>query len=155
MARGQGAAGHHGAEAARRLTLLVHDRLQAEAALAVEAELGLSILLAASAELVRFVGPGYLVALGRLVGRPIALDCGAEPGTALAALRAGARVLVLHPAAPRRDAVEQIARRLGAELRPSLPAPVLALAPGEDAAAVLRARLDGGAGPSSPRPRLV
>lgn len=155
MARGQGTSGYHGAEAAHRLTLLVHDRLQAEAALEAEAELGLAVLLAASAELVRFVGPGCLVALGRLVGRPITIDCGAEPGTALSALRAGARSLVLQSSSPGRAAIEQIAHRLGAELLSTLRAPVLALEPGEDAAVALRAYILGSAGPSSPRPRLV
>ncbi len=45
-----------------------------------------------------------------------ALDCGNAPGFALSALRAGARLLVLDPAAPAFPAVSAAAEELGAEL---------------------------------------
>ncbi len=45
-----------------------------------------------------------------------ALDCGGAPGFALSALRAGARLLVLDPAAPAFPAVAAAAAEAGAEL---------------------------------------
>ncbi len=45
-----------------------------------------------------------------------ALDCGAAPGFALSALRAGARLLVLDPAAPAFSAVAAAAAEAGATL---------------------------------------
>lgn len=149
MAGREGAPGDRGARPAR-LTVLVHDRPQAEAALALEAELGLAVTLAASHALTRFAGVGYLVALGELVGRPILVDCGDEPGTALEALRAGVRALVLRDAPAQIGKLRDIARQLGAEVLDELPSPVIALAPGEDAAARLRALFaPTGPGPSS------
>lgn len=139
MARGQGAAGHPGAPPAPRLTLLVHDRVQGEAALALETELGLALELSTPPGLAAMAGVGYCVALEELLGRPLWIDCGAEPGTALAALRAGARRILLRGAPATFGKVADIAAQLGAVLRDRPPEPVLALAPGEDAAAALRA----------------
>jgi hypothetical protein len=50
-----------------------------------------------------------------------ALDCGDAPGFALAALRAGARLLVLDPAAPAFPAVAAAAAEAGAEVWPGRP----------------------------------
>lgn len=50
-----------------------------------------------------------------------ALDCGNAPGFALAALRAGARLLVLDPVVPAFPAVASAAAELGAEVWPERP----------------------------------
>jgi hypothetical protein len=49
------------------------------------------------------------------------LDCGDAPGFALAALRAGARLLVLDPAVPAFGAVAAAAAEIGAEVWPERP----------------------------------
>lgn len=143
MARGQGAAGDPGARAASgltpRLTVAVHDLLQARAALAAAEELGLEVELATAPGLAAFAGVGFCVALGELVGRPILVDCGAETGTALAALRTGARRVLLRGAPAVRGKLADIAAQLGAELLAEAPPPLLTVAPGEDAAAALAA----------------
>lgn len=144
MARGQGAAGDPGARAASgltpRLTVAVHDLLQARAALAAAEELGLEVELATAPGLAAFAGVGFCVALGELVGRPILVDCGAEPGTALAALRTGAHRVLLRGAPAVRGKLADIAAQLGAELAAEAPSPILVLAPGEDPAPALRTR---------------
>lgn len=50
-----------------------------------------------------------------------ALDCADAPGSALAALRAGARLLVLDPAAPAFPAVTAAAAEVGAAVWPARP----------------------------------
>lgn len=143
MARGQGAAGGPGARAAPRLTgrltVAVHDLAQARAALAAAEELGLEVELATAPGLAAFAGVGFCVALGELVGRPILVDCGAQPGSALAALRMGARRVLLRGAPAVRGKLADIAAQSGAELLAEAPPPLLVPAPGEDAAAALAA----------------
>jgi hypothetical protein len=132
-------------------TVAVHDLAQARAALEAAGELGLSITLVTAPGLVAMAGVGFCVALEEALGRPLLIDCGSEPGTALAALRAGARRLVLAGAPAARGKLEDIARQLGACLLAAPPAPLLTLAPGEDPRAALRRLLAGPAGcdPSS------
>jgi hypothetical protein len=143
MARGQGAAGDPGTRAAPRLTprptVSVHDLVQARAALAAAGELGLEVELATAPGLASLAGVGFCVALGELAGRPILVDCGDAPGTALAALRAGARRVLLRGAPAARGKLADIAAQQGAELLAAPPGPLLALAPGEDPAPALRA----------------
>ncbi len=143
MARGQGAAGGPGARATPRLTarvtVAVHDLLQARAALAAAEELGLGIELATAPGLAAFAGVGFCVALGELIGRPILVDCGAEPGTALAALRTGARRVLLRGAPAVQGKLADIVAQSGAVLLAEPPTPLLTLAPGEDPAAALAA----------------
>jgi|DewCreStandDraft_4_1066084.scaffolds.fasta_scaffold00035_264 hypothetical protein len=181
MARGQGTAGDRGAQAAlrpaepgaprelgrneaaesggdatrpgrARLTVAIHDRLQGEAVLARAAALGLEVELATAPGLATFAGVGFCVALAHRLGRPLLIDCGEEPGTALAALRAGARRVLVQGVPGVEGALSDIARRLGAELSTRPPSPLLVLAPGEDPAADLFGTLDHGCarGPSSP-----
>ncbi len=139
MAGGQGAAG--GGRAAPALIVAVHDLAQARAALAAAAELGIEIDLATAPGLAGFAGVGFCVALEQALDRPLWIDCADEPGTALAALRAGARRVLVAGAPAARGALVDIARQLGAELCVGPPAPRLVLAPGEDAPATVRAAL--------------
>lgn len=113
---------------------------------------GLSVQLVSAPGLARFAGAGFCVALERLLGRPLLIDCADEPGLALAALRAGARRVLVRGAPGVEGALFDIARRLGAELATRPPSPLLVLAPGEDAAAALGRTVGPGCarGPSSP-----
>jgi len=173
MARGQGAARDRGpppslsgpageperepggtvaeGEPAPALTVAVHDLAQARAALEAAGELGVPIALVTAPGLVAMAGVGFCVALEEALGRPLLIDCGSEPGTALAALRAGARRLLLAGAPAARGKLEDIARQLGACLLAAPPAPLLTLAPGQDPRAALRRVLAAPAGrdPSS------
>jgi len=70
-----------------------------------------------------FLGPGAWRALVALApGYPDALCCGDAAGDALAALRAGCRVLVLEAACPAFAAVAGAAAEVGAVLLPARPA---------------------------------
>lgn len=144
--------GAAGTPATRLVSVAIHDLAQGRAVLAATATLGLSVELVSAPGLARFAGAGFCVALERLLGRPLLIDCGDEPGTALAALRAGARRVLVRGVPGVEGALRDIARRLGAELSTRPPSPLLVLAPGEDAAAALGRRLGHGCtcDPSSP-----
>jgi hypothetical protein len=62
--------------------VVVHDRVQAEAALAAAAELGCAIWLRSAPDAAGYAGVGYLKALGDLVGHEIVVDCGDDAGSA-------------------------------------------------------------------------
>jgi hypothetical protein len=98
--------------------VVVHDRAQAEAAI-VAAGAGSVLLLSAPAA-AGFLGPAWFAAI---VGghAPAALDCGADPGHALAALRAGVTLLVLAPEVPAFAAVAAAAAECGAALLTARP----------------------------------
>jgi len=134
-----------------RFCVGVHDLVQARAALEAAGELGLSITLVTAPGLVAMAGVGFCVALEEALGRPLLIDCGSEPGTALAALRAGARHLLLSDAPAARSKIEDVARQLGADVLAHPPAPCLFLAAGEDPHAALRRALavPAGCDPSS------
>lgn len=144
--------GAAGTPATRLVSVAIHDLAQGRAVLAAAAALGLSVELVSAPGLARFAGPGFCVALERLLGRPLLIDCADEPGTALAALRAGARRVLVRGVPGVEGALSDIARRLGAELATRPPSPLLVLPPGEDAAAALGRTLGPGCarGPSSP-----
>jgi len=150
MARGQGTTGDR--RPAPALTVAIRDRFEGEAVLAAAAALGLEIVLVTAPGLARFAGAGFCAALSEVLGRPVGVDCGREPGLALAALRAGAPCVRLEAPAALFARVADIARQLGAELVREWPEPTLRLAPGETPPAALRrAAAERGAGePSSP-----
>ena len=138
MARGQDAAGRGGLGGeltAERVAVLVHDRLEAEAALALAAEAGLEVELVMP---VGLAGPAFAKALEELLGHPITAWCDDRPGLALEALRVGLRDLVLEDAAtaPR---LADIAGQQGAGLRTALPTPLYRSSP--DGCGLLRAAL--------------
>jgi len=104
----------------------VHGLRDAEAALAAAGPAGVLLLSAPGAA--GFAGPEWFLALTaeaarRHPGRPWAamLDCADRPGTALAALRAGARWIALDGASPAFAAVAAAAAEVGARLLPAAP----------------------------------
>jgi hypothetical protein len=153
MAGGQGAAGGGGAGAAlRRLAVIVHDRAQAEAALALEASHGVDVLLLTAPGAARYLGVGYLEALGRRLGRDILVDCGDEAGVAMAGLRAGLRRLLFRGPAETLGRLQAMAVQQGASVVGEVGRPVLVLAPGEAPVRGLSSRPPSCAGPC-PAPR--
>jgi hypothetical protein len=114
--------------------VVVHDAAGARAALALAAPRGVLLLSAPGAA--GSLGAAWFLALVRRAaadaapGAPphwAALDCADDPGPALAALRAGARLLVLDPACPAFAAVAAAAAEAGATVWPARPAPALDL----------------------------
>lgn len=138
----------------------VHGLGQAEAALGSAGPRGVLLLSARGAA--GHAGAGWFLALVGLaaerhpgVRHAAALDCADAGGVALAALRAGARILVLERACPTFGAVASAAAEAGALLLPERP-PSLDLA-GFDArrrrdVAALRAWLATEAPQASPKP---
>ena len=106
--------------------MTVHSLAGAAAALAAAGPRGVLLLSAPGAA--GFAGPAWFLALvaeaARLhpgVAHRAALDCADAAGTALAALRAGARLIVLDGACPAFGAVAGAADELGAEVWPTRP----------------------------------
>lgn len=112
--------------------VVVHGAGQAEAALTAADARGVLLLSAPGAG--SFAGAAWFVALVRTaaarhpaVRHQAALDCADAAGTALAALRDGARIIVLDGACPAFPAVAAAAEEAGATLLPARP-PALDLA---------------------------
>jgi hypothetical protein len=128
--------------------VVVHHLEQARGALAAAAEMGCAIRLRSAPGAAAYAGVGYLEALGKAVGHEILIDCGDDPGIAMAALRAGCRRLAFSGAAATARRLGEMAEQAGAILVHERSAPdALELAPDDDAAAMVRARLQPG-GPS-------
>lgn len=107
--------------------VVVHALDQACAALAAAGPAGVLLLSAPAAG--GFAGPGWFLALVAAarqrhagVACAAALDCADAPGSALAALRAGLRVVVLDGGCPAFAAVAGAAEQAGAVLLPARPA---------------------------------
>ena len=108
--------------------VVVHAAAEAEAALALAGPRGVLLLSAPGAAC--SMGAAWFLALVRQaataaapgVAHAAALDCGDAPGHALAALRAGARLLILDPACPAFAAVAAAAGEAGAAVWPGRPA---------------------------------
>ncbi len=98
----------------------VHGLAQARAAVAAAGPRGVLLLSARGAG--GFAGaPWFLGVVGAAGGSVAALDCADAPGAALAALRAGARIVVLDAACPAFAAVAAAAGEAGALLLPERP----------------------------------
>ena len=117
-----------GAEAGQRRApaVVVHRLAEAAAALAAAGPGG--VLLASAPGAAGSLGAPWFLALVRAaaaahpgVPHQALLDCADAPGLALAALRDGARLLVLDPACPAFAQVAAAAASLGAELLPDRP----------------------------------
>ncbi len=111
----------------RSPAVTVHALAQAEAALAAARPAGVMLLSAPGAAV--FAGPAWFLALAAEaarrrpgVGCIVALDCADAAGTALAAIRAGARTVILDGASPAFAAVAAAAAEAGACLLPERPA---------------------------------
>ena len=107
--------------------MTVHALPQAEAALAAAGPRGVLLLSAPGAA--GFAGPAWFLALVAQAARShpgvpfdAALDCADAPGTALAAIRAGARLIVLDGACPGFAAVAGAAAEAGASILAGRPA---------------------------------
>lgn len=107
--------------------MVIHALDQAEAALDSAGPRGVLLLSAPAAGV--FAGPGWFLALVaearlRHPGVPCAaaLDCADAAGSALAALRAGVRIIVLDGRCPAFPAVAGAAAEAGARLLPGRPA---------------------------------
>lgn len=106
--------------------VVVHALHQAQAALAAAGPRGVLLLSAPGAG--GFAGPGWFLALVAEARRlhadvrcTAALDCADAPGSALAALRAGVRVIVLDGNSPAFGAVAAAAAEWGAAVLPVRP----------------------------------
>ena len=104
-----------------RRRVIIHSLAQAQAALAAAAELGVPVTLESAPAAGGYAGPGWWRALidAARAAHPAAdvstvLDCGEEPGTALAALRAGVPRIRFTGAAETRERLAAIAERRGA-----------------------------------------
>jgi hypothetical protein len=123
---------------------VVHHLDQARAALAAAAELGCAVVLRSAPGAAGYAGVGYLKALGDEVGHELLIDCGADPGLVMAALRTGCRRIVFSGSAEVGRRLADMAAQLGAALVVEAHAPdVIMLQPEDDAAAILRARAAG------------
>lgn len=112
--------------------VIVHAPAQAEAALAAAGPRGVLLLSAPGAA--GSLGAAWFLALVARAAQAwpgaqywAALDCGDAPGHALAAIRAGARLLILDPGCPAFPAVAAAATEAGARIWPKRP-PALDLA---------------------------
>lgn len=104
----------------------VHALAQAEAALAAAGTAGVTLLSAPGAA--GFLGPSWFLAMTAEAGRrhpgtawEAVLDCADAAGTALAAIRAGARSVILAGGAPGFAAVAAAAAEAGVDLRHGRP----------------------------------
>ena len=130
--------------------VVVHDRAQAEAALAVADELDCEIWLRSAPDAAAYAGVGYLKALGDALGYEIVVDCGDDAGIVMAALRAGARRLAFSGPAAVSQRLGEVAAALGAWYRHETQAPaVLHLSPEDDVRSRCRAWLHDAPHPGS------
>jgi hypothetical protein len=100
--------------------ILVRDWKQTEAALRAARASGTAPVLLTPEDAASFYGAGYLGALQERareefpdVAFTLIVDCGDEPGYALACLRAGVRTISM---AEHNEKIADIARQMGAEL---------------------------------------
>jgi hypothetical protein len=122
--------------------IVIHDLEQARAALTAATELGCAIRLRSAPSAAAYAGVGYLKALGEAVGCDLLIDCGDVPGIVMAALRTGCRRLSFSGSADAARRLGEMAAQAGAVLTHETATPeVLELAPEDDAAAMVRARM--------------
>jgi hypothetical protein len=114
--------------------VVVHDRAQAEGALAAAEELGCAIWLRSAPDAAAYAGVGYLKALGDALGHEILVDCGDDAGLVMAALRTGCRRLAFSGPAAVSQRLAEMAVEVGAWYRHEAKAPqLLCLSPDDDA----------------------
>jgi hypothetical protein len=137
--------------------IIVHSPGDARAALAAAAALGVPVTLASAAGAGAYAGPRWFLALVAAAARefPAArydavLDCADEPGTVLAALRAGCKRVVFSGAAGSRRKLAEIAAAMGAAIEGEGAETTLDLLNHRDPAAACRAFL---AAPQALSPR--
>jgi hypothetical protein len=122
--------------------VVVHDLAQARGALAAAAACGVRIELRSAPEAAGYAGVGYLKSLGALAGQELVIDCGDDPGLAMAALRTGCRRLAFAGAPETARRLGEMAEQVGASLVHETGfRAALVLAPEDDAARACRAWL--------------
>jgi len=130
--------------------IVIHSLAHARIALAAAAEVGVPVTLVSAPGGAAFVGAAVFremvaEAIRETPGVAVTalLDCGAEPGLALNALRHGLKAIRLRAGPEATAAVADIAGRMGACLDPDPAAPALDLLDRRDAEAACRAWLRG------------
>ena len=130
--------------------LIVHSLEQAEAAVAAAAALGRTATIESAAGAGTYAGPLWFKALIEEACRahpsaPVTavLDCAAEAGTAMAALRAGLRRVRFTGDEETRQRLQEIAAASGAAVEGASAEPALDLLAERDPAAAARAFLAG------------
>ncbi|MGA2087346.1 MAG: hypothetical protein ABSG66_00355 [Stellaceae bacterium] len=131
--------------------IVVHSLDQARAALAAAASLKRPVVLASGPGAGCYAGPSWFKALAALAqdSYPEAqmesvLDCGADSGVALAALRQGVKRVGFSGGAEARAKLEEIAQAFGATVESGDAPDALDLRDGKNAEARCRAYLAGG-----------
>jgi len=127
--------------------IIVHSLEQARAAVAAAASLGVPVTLVSAPGAGAYAGPAWFKALvdAAAAAHPeiavtAVIDCGEEPGTVLAALRAGFRYVVFTGPDAARSALADLAAARGAVLERG-EAPALDLLDTGDAEAACRRHL--------------
>jgi hypothetical protein len=101
-------------------TVRIADLRQATQALERARAEGAEILLVSAAEVTAFAGVGYWHALEQGLDHTIVIDCGDDPGLAMAALRAGCSDLLFTGPEVLAVKLEGMAAQLGARVRRAL-----------------------------------
>ncbi len=101
-------------------TVRVADLRQAMDALAAARAAGAEVLLVSEAAVTAFAGAGFWRALELELGHPIVIDCGDDPGLAMAALRAGCRDLLFTGPSETAERLAGMAAQLDARVRSGL-----------------------------------
>jgi hypothetical protein len=122
--------------------VVVHDLEQARHAVAAAADLGVAVDLRSAPDAAAYAGVGFLHAIGEALGRPLIVDCGADAGLVMAALRTGCRTLAYAGPHETFERLAEMADQVGAALRHE-PAPpeVLPLDPEDEPGLALRRHL--------------
>jgi hypothetical protein len=130
--------------------ILVHSLADANAALAAASALKLPVTLASVPGAAGHAGPAWFKSLVEQaaarhpgVAMDAVLDCGAEAGTALAALRLGLKRVGFSGPEAARARLGEIARALGGEVDSAAPGPALDLRGRKNKLAAARAYLAG------------
>ena len=138
--------------------VIVHELAQARAALAAASALGVPVTLRSAPGAAAYAGAAWFqemtamaVAEFPAVDATVALDCGRDPGYALAALRQGLKCVRFDGPAKTAAKIDAIAGQLGAEIDPD-GAPALDLLDLDDPIAACREWL-GGEAKTRPRRR--
>lgn len=104
-------------------TFIVHDFAQARAALTAAAEFRIAVRLQSAAGAAGFAGAAWFVAMIKAARAAVpdaesqaVLDCGREPGFALAAIRAGNEAIRLTASTAVREKIAAIAAARGCRL---------------------------------------
>jgi hypothetical protein len=129
--------------------IIIHSLEHAQAALDAAAALGVTVTLASAAGAGGYAGPLWFKALIEIAQRDhpglaaAVLDCGDEPGTTLAALRAGIKRVRFNGDDAVTARLTAIAAALGAVIESGAPVPALDLLDARDPARACRGYLTG------------